>query len=355
MGVIFSLIVVGVLVLFVYLGVELAGLRYLFGVVIPYVAFATFLGGIIYRVVKWAQSPVPFRIPTTCGQQKSLSWIKHDRLDNPASNGEVVLRMALEVLLFRSLFRNLKGELKGRQLIYGSTKWLWLGALAFHVSFFVIFIRHLRFFTQPMPGLVELVDKVDGFLQIGAPHMYVTDVVVVVALVFLFLRRLFIPQVRYISHAGDYFPLFLLLGLVLSGISMRYFTKTDIVGVKELTMGLATFHPKVPEGVGLPFFIHLGFVCALFAYFPFSKLVHMAGVFLSPTRNLPNNSREVRHINPWNYPVKFVTYKEWEETFRDKLVAAGIPLDEEGEAGQASSAEGSSEGEAQGEAEKQGA
>ncbi|MBA2849128.1 menaquinol oxidoreductase [Thermosulfuriphilus ammonigenes] len=346
MGVIFSLIVVGALVLFVYLGVELAGLRYLFGVVIPYVAFATFLGGIIYRVVKWAQSPVPFRIPTTCGQQKSLPWIKYNKLEAPASNSEVVLRMALEILLFRSLFRNLKGELKGRQLIYGSTKWLWLGALAFHVSFFVIFIRHLRFFTQPVPGLVQLLDAVDGFLQIGAPHMYVTDVVVVLALLFLFVRRLWIPQVRYISHAGDYFPLFLILGLVLSGISMRYFTKTDIVGVKELTMGLATFHPKVPEGVGLPFFIHLGFVCALFIYFPFSKLVHMAGVFLSPTRNLPNNSREVRHINPWNYPVKFVTYKEWEETFRDKLIGAGIPLDEEGEA-QPSSEEGEGQEEAQ--------
>ncbi len=346
MGVIFSLIVVGALVLFVYLGVELAGLRYLFGVVIPYVAFATFLGGIIYRVVKWAQSPVPFRIPTTCGQQKSLPWIKYNKLEAPASNSEVVLRMALEILLFRSLFRNLKGELKGRQLIYGSTKWLWLGALAFHVSFFIIFIRHLRFFTQPVPGLVQLLDAVDGFLQIGAPHMYVTDVVVVLALLFLFVRRLWIPQVRYISHAGDYFPLFLILGLVLSGISMRYFTKTDIVGVKELTMGLATFHPKVPEGVGLPFFIHLGFVCALFIYFPFSKLVHMAGVFLSPTRNLPNNSREVRHINPWNYPVKFVTYKEWEETFRDKLIEAGIPLDEEGEA-QPSSEEGEGQEEAQ--------
>jgi [DsrC]-trisulfide reductase subunit M len=50
-------------------------------------------------------------------------------------------------------------------------------------------------------------------------------------------------------------------------------------------------------------------------------------VFLSPTRNLANNNRSQRHINPWNYPVKTHTYAEWEEEFRDKMKAAGVPLD----------------------------
>ena len=47
--------------------------------------------------------------------------------------------------------------------------------------------------------------------------------------------------------------------------------------------------------------------------------MHMGGVFLSPTRNLANNSRSRRHVNPWNYPVKTHTYAEWEEEFRDKI------------------------------------
>jgi nitrate reductase gamma subunit len=99
------------------------------------------------------------------------------------------------------------------------------------------------------------------------------------------------------------------------------------VSVKELTMGLATFHPVVPEGIGSLFYIHLFLVSVLFAYFPFSKLVHMAGVFLSPTRNLPNNSRMVRHINPWNYPVKVHTYEEYEDEFREKMIEAGLPVE----------------------------
>jgi len=49
---------------------SLVGLDYLFGVVFPYLAFAIFIGGFIYRVFNWAQSPVPFRIPTTSGQGK---------------------------------------------------------------------------------------------------------------------------------------------------------------------------------------------------------------------------------------------------------------------------------------------
>jgi nitrate reductase gamma subunit len=55
--------------------------------------------------------------------------------------------------------------------------------------------------------------------------------------------------------------------------------------------------------------------------------MHMGGVFLSPTRNLANNNRVKRHINPWDYPVKVHTYEEWEEEFRDKIKAAGLPLE----------------------------
>jgi nitrate reductase gamma subunit len=70
-------------------------------------------------------------------------------------------------------------------------------------------------------------------------------------------------------------------------------------------------------------------VSTLFAYFPFSKLMHMAGVFLSPTRNLAANSREVRHVNPWNAPVPVHTYQEYEDEFRVRMREAGLPLEKE--------------------------
>ena len=110
---------------------------------------------------------------------------------------------------------------------------------------------------------------------------------------------------------------------------MRYFIKTDIVGVKELAMGWVTFNPHVPEGIGAIFYIHLFLVCVLFAYFPFSKLMHLGGIFLSPTRNAPNDNRINRYINPWNYPVKVHTYDEYEDDFREKMIEAGLPVEKE--------------------------
>ncbi len=329
MKIIFPLAAVILLVLVAVVGVS-ANLQFLFGVVIPYMALLVFLIGIVYRVVKWAKSPVPFCIPTTCGQQKSLSWIKQNKLENPSSPLQVVGRMALEVFLFRSLFRNLKGELRDNsRFVYGSTKWLWLAGLAFHYSFFIVLIRHIRLFAEPTPSYLHLLETFDGFLQIGAPRLLLTGVVLLAAATYLFIRRIYIPQVRYISLPADYFPLFLIMGIASTGILMRYFFKTDIVGVKQLTMGLVSFAPTVPEGVSALFYVHLLLVSTLFAYFPFSKLVHMGGVFLSPTRNMQANSREFRHINPWNYPVEVHTYEEYEEEFRDKMKMAEIPVEKE--------------------------
>jgi nitrate reductase gamma subunit len=153
MGIKFALIVVGALIAVVFLGVKVLGLYYLFGVIIPYLAIFTFLGGFVYRIFDWARSPVPFSIPTTAGQQYSFPWIKQNKLDNPSTTAGVIGRMALEVLLFRSLFRNSKVELRdGPKLTYQWEKWLWLAGLLFHWSFLIIFIRHLRFFAEPVPG-----------------------------------------------------------------------------------------------------------------------------------------------------------------------------------------------------------
>lgn len=328
MTVFFSLILVLLLSVLGYIGGSASGLNTFFGVVIPYLAIAVFLIGMAYRIVRWALSPVPFRIPTTCGQEKSLPWIKANRLDNPSSGACAVGRMLLEILLFRSLFRNTKAELReGPKLTYGENKFLWLGAMAFHWSFLFILLRHLRFFLEPIPGFILIAQDLDGFFQIGSPILYLTDIIILGGLLYLLGRRIVNLQIRYFSLFADYFALFLLIGLALSGVFLRYFVKTDLLGVKELAMGLVTLSPVAPAGISPIFFMHLFLLSVLLAYFPFSKLMHMGGVFLSPTRNLANNNRMKRHINPWNYPVKVHSYEEWEEEFKDKIKACGLPIE----------------------------
>jgi nitrate reductase gamma subunit len=326
------------LVVVAYVG-TMGNLQLLFGVVVPYLAALIFIEGLVYRVIQWARSPVPFRIPTTGGQQKSLPWIERDlgeKLDNPENTKYLIGRMALEVLAFRSLFRNLRTELRqdpdnpeGARLIHWSYKWLWLGAIAFHYAFLVILIRHLRFLTEPVPLFVQMTEKMDGFFQMMTPTVYLSGIVLVVAALYLLARRITNPNLRYISLAADYFPLLLIIGIGTTGILLRYFFHTDIAAVKQLALGLVTFHPVIPPGISPLFYTHLFLVCVLFAYFPFSKLLHAPGVFLSPSRNLACNNRRVRHVNPWSYPVKFHSYEEYEDRFRDAMIEAEIPVEKE--------------------------
>jgi nitrate reductase gamma subunit len=328
----FPLAAVIALVLIALIAVQIPGMQYLFGVVIPYLAMALFLGGFCYRVLYWAKSPVPFRIPTTCGQGYSMPWIKQDKLEAPNNTAQVVARMFLEIFLFRSLWRNTKATMyDGPQIAYESSKWLWLFSITFHYSFLVIVIRHMRLFLDPVPGFVSFVETADSLLQIGAPVMYTTDVTIVLALLFLFGRRLINTQVRYLSLVNDYFPLFLLMGIVFTGILMRFYIRTnvDINAIKQLAFGLVTFSPTIVAEISSLFYVHLFLVCTLLAYFPFSKLMHMGGVFLSPTRNLANNSRMVRHINPWNPDIKPHSYAGYEDEFREDMVEQGIPVEKE--------------------------
>jgi nitrate reductase gamma subunit len=322
---VYALAAVVVLAFTAWLG---ADQRWLLGVVIPGAAFVVFVAGFIHRVIRWGRSPVPFRITSVAGQQKSLPWIRHSPLDSPANGREAALRVALDVLLFRSLFRNTRvrrGE--GRRPVHHSERLLWIAALAFHWSLLIVLVRHLRFFLDPAPALVAIVEQWDGFFQLTAPALFASDVLLAGALLFLLGRRLLQREMRYLSLAADYFPLFLILGIAASGIYMRYLGKVDLVAVKELALGLATLQPRAPDGLAPAFLIHLALVSALVAYFPFSKLMHMGGIFLSPTRNLANDNRRRRHVNPWNPEVEVHTYQQWEDEFRDKLTAAGFTLE----------------------------
>jgi len=328
----FPLAAVLALVVIAWIGSKIPGMQYVFGVAIPYLAIGIFLYGFCNRVIYWAKSPVPFKIPTTCGQGYSLSWIKQDKLEAPVNTSQVVARMFLEIVLFRSLWRNTKTESHdGPQLTYESSKWLWLFGILFHYSFLVIVLRHMRLFLDPVPGLFKVIEYGDSILQIGAPTMYMTDVTLILGLLLLFGRRLINRQVRYISLVNDYFPLFLIFAIALTGILMRFFLRADIdiVAIKRLAVGLVTFQPSISADIGSIFYIHLFLVCTLLAYFPYSKLMHLGGVFLSPTRSMANDTRMKRHINPWNPDIKPHSYAGYEDEFREFMVDSGIPVEKE--------------------------
>jgi nitrate reductase gamma subunit len=324
-----SLIAVLILILLAW-GIALSpALSFLLTAIIPYTVFVVFIAGFVYRIVKWGNAPVPFRITTTCGQQTSLPWIKNNPLESPSTLWGVIGRMFMEAFLFRSLFRNTDVAIVGQRPVYGSAKWLWFFGLLFHWSLLVVMLRHLRFFVEPIARWINGLSALDGFFEIGVPTFYLSDAALLAGLMFLFFRRLIVPKLKYISLFTDYFALLLILGIATTGLLMRHFLPADLLQVKNLALGWVTFAPAVPKGIGPVFYIHLSFVFTLFVWFPFSKLMHMGGIFLSPTRNLANDNRMKRHINPWNAPVKVHTYDEYEDEFREKMKLAGLPLEKE--------------------------
>ena len=215
--------------------------------------------GLARKIVQYAKTPAPLKIPTTPA---------------PVTRTGVALRMFREVVFFESLFKG--------------TKWTWVFGWLFHMGLFVVLLRHLRYFMDPVWWPIQLIQ----------PFGIYAGFAMVIGLVGLFLRRIFVDRVRYISSPSDYLWLIMLFFIGFSGFMMQFVSRTDIVMVKQFFMELMGF------GIGelpldFPLIVHLTLVGLLMLLFPFSKLLHVPGIFFSPSRNQVDNPREKRHLAPW--------------------------------------------------------
>lgn len=230
------------------------------------VAFAVLVIGLAYKIYQFAKTPAPLKIPTTPA---------------PTTKGGVVLRMFREVVFFESLFK--------------STKWTWLFGWVFHMSLFAVLFRHLRYFQDPVWGPVEWVSPLFKYLAFG----------MIIGLIGLWARRLFVDRVKYISSASDHLMLLLLLLIGISGAMTTFVTHTDVVAVKAF-FGDMMIYRWIWDAQNLTMLpadpvmlIHLLLVALLMIVFPISKLLHVPGVFFSPTRNQVENARDRRHVSSW--------------------------------------------------------
>lgn len=284
-------------------------------------------GGLIWKLLRWALTPVPFSIPTTGGQERSLPWIRHARLDAPATWAGVAGRLLTEMLLFRSLWRNAAPQRAGVRLAFLPARGLWLAAMLFHAGLALTFLKHLRLFLDPVPRALALLESMDRAFFQGVPGLGASSLLLAASLFILLVRRLANARLRCLSLPGDYLPLLLLMGLAGTGLAMRCLSMGDCTQAKLFLSGLLHLAPLPESGLGPAFFTHLALASALFAILPFSKLVHPFAILFSPTRNLPCNTRERRRSNPWMQPAKFLTYAAYEDRFRTELAQAGLPLE----------------------------
>ena len=224
-----------------------------------YAATAILVIGVGRKIAQYARTPAPLKIATTPA---------------PLTPSGVGLRLAREVVFFESLFK--------------SSKWTWLFGWMFHAALLLVLLRHGRYFQQPVWELTALIQ----------PFGLYAGFAMVAGLGGLWARRVWVDRVRYISTPSDHLMLALLLGIGVSGLAMRFVTRTDIVAVKAFMLGLMRLDVQ-PLPADPVLLTHLALVALLMIIFPISKLLHAPGLFFSPTRNQVDDARERRHLAPW--------------------------------------------------------
>jgi nitrate reductase gamma subunit len=224
-----------------------------------YLAAFVLVAGLVNKVVQYARTPAPLKIPTTPA---------------PTTKVGVAFRLTREVVFFESLFRG--------------SKWTWIFGWMFHFGLFLVTLRHLRYFLDPVPVPIQMIQ----------PFGIYGGMAMVVGLAGLWARRFLVDRVRYITALSDHLILALLIAIGVSGLLMRFVVHTDIVRVKEFFQGLyvGQVHTLPADPLLL---LHLLLVALLMIIFPYSKLLHAPGLFFSPTRNQVDNPREQRHLAPW--------------------------------------------------------
>jgi nitrate reductase gamma subunit len=229
--------------------------------VLFYAATALLVLGLARKIWQYARTPQPLKIPTTPA---------------PTTVPGVAWRTVKEVTVFASLFK--------------SNKWIWLFGWIFHFALLLVLLRHLRYFQDPVWFWVPWVQPFGKYASFA----------MVAGLAGLWARRILVDRVRYITSPSDHLILLLLISIGLSGMIMKFYAPahTDIVAVKQFFIGLMTFHivELTPDPVLL---VHLALVATLMIIFPISKLLHVPGVFFSPTRMQIDNPREKRYVSGW--------------------------------------------------------
>jgi nitrate reductase gamma subunit len=226
---------------------------FIIGEIVPYIAVAIFVMGMAWRVKTWMGAPVPFQITL---------------FPAPDSSVGRVTAIGKELLFFSSLRR-------------GGSGGLWFWAWSMHIMLAMIIMGHVVgiYYLTHQFTLVGLTEAASS--RLSAFFGTVAGIGFFVALVALLYRRLTVPEVKRLSDPADYFDIALLLGVLVTGMMMRApGVDADLPAIRAYLGSLIMFQPMPMPHEGI-FAVHFFLVNLFLIYFPFSKLVHLAGFFVN--------------------------------------------------------------------------
>jgi nitrate reductase gamma subunit len=228
-------------------------IKYLLSYITPYLAVVVFVGGLAYQAYRWRRaSTVPAHL--------SLFPRPESRLGRLAD-------ALVDMFTLKGLFR--------------VNRLLWIGAFIMHVGLLLLLVGHVRVVTDYY--------FLWNWLGWGEEETHLFSVVAGLTAGFLFMIPLFFllarrwgGAVKWLSTPEDFFVLFLLIGIGVTGNHMRMVLEVDQHAMREFMQGLFLFNWKpVPESAGASFLWHFALVQLLMIYFPFGKLLHTIGSVFS--------------------------------------------------------------------------
>ncbi|MFZ5651867.1 MAG: respiratory nitrate reductase subunit gamma [Bacillota bacterium] len=224
--------------------------------ILPYITLVIFTFGLLYRLGRWAGARIVHNI--------TLSPF-------PQSNGQVLGIFGAELVFFRSLF--------------SSDRALWAGSWAMHMALFAVIGGHAMGIYFLGKQFVYIGMSASLSEQMSAVLGTLMGLVMFAGLLYLLIRRITITKVKEVTSTSDFLHLILLLTIVTIGNVMRIWEHDLGIAyapVKDYVTQLVMLQP-VPlnhEVFTKPLFVlHLLFVQILLMIFPFSKLMHVFGMF----------------------------------------------------------------------------
>lgn len=222
------------------------------GQVLPYIAAGVFVIGVTYRVLGWLRVPVPFQLTLFPAPKDGIGRIS---------------AVGTELLFFKSLFNN--------------DKTLWFWAWALHISLAMVIGGHIVGIYYLM-NQFTLIGMTPAASQATSAVLGTSaGVVLMVALIVLFYRRISLPAVKRLSDPADYVDLLFLLSIVITGNHMRLpSVHVNLPAIKAYLGGLLALSPG-PIPTEWVFISHFTLVNLFLIYFPFSKMLHFAGFLVN--------------------------------------------------------------------------
>lgn len=220
-------------------------------IILAYISLLTFVVGMMVQIVKWWMAAVPF--PLT-------------KFPAATGNGRAFGKMLADTFFFRSLWRrNME---------------VWISGWGFHLFLFLLITGHIVGIATIGHEFVPFGLNPQQSEQLSANLGLATGIGLSVTVLYLTVRRIIFSNIRAISRFEDFAALGLMILIIISGMMMRLGSPGDLAAVRGFVTGLFTLAP-VAAPPHLWFQAHFFLICLLLMWFPFSKLVHGCGIFMT--------------------------------------------------------------------------